>query len=80
MAYQIKKLGLLVLFLVLAAGSCFAAQKIDGIYYELSWEGTAKVEPCPEGEEKYAGVVTIPASVTVDGNTYSVNAYLPLSV
>ncbi len=51
-----------------------AATKIDGIYYNLNSNGTAKVTNRCNGCSTYSGNIIIPPSVTYDGKTYSVTS------
>ena len=46
--------------------------KYDGIYYEF--DKTTKQATVISGDEKYTGIVNIPANVTYNGETYSVTS------
>ena len=49
--------------------------EIDGIWYNLvSKAKQAEVISNPDGETKYSGSITLPATVTYDGVTYSVTS------
>lgn len=46
---------------------------VDGIYYAFNGDGTSvSVTYGPDGEGTYSGNVTVPASVSIGGKTYSV--------
>ena len=47
--------------------------KVDGIYYNILENKTNEVE-VTEGTYEYTGIVTIPATVTYNGTTYSVTS------
>ena len=76
-----KKLFAFFLALVASMSTAFAHDaEIDGIYYNLntsfippmSFNYTATVTYCGDYDNKYAGSVVIPSSVTYNGTTYSV--------
>ena len=46
--------------------------EIDGIYYYIPLFNTDQTVHVTNGESEYRGSITIPATVTYDGNTYSV--------
>ena len=54
---------------VVFSTSALAYVKIDGIYYDINYNKTAKVIP---GEEKCSGEVVILSSITVQGKEYTV--------
>ena len=67
-----KKFFFLLVFLHCCVGQGMAQTLIDGIYYNLDSEsGTAEVS---SGWPKYSGDITIPASVTYLGTSYSVTS------
>ena len=65
---------LFFLFLALLATTCLWAQdfEVDGIYYNYL-DGN-NVEVTHHSYEEYSGAVTIPASITYNGTTYSVTS------
>ena len=78
-----KKLRLLfsALALLLCSTSLLAHDfAVDGIYYQITSEEDLTVEVTFEGDERwffsdeYFGSVTIPETVTYNGNTYSVTS------
>ena len=46
--------------------------EVNGIYYNITSEADKTVEVTYSGSNSYSGAVTIPESVTYNGNTYSV--------
>ena len=63
---------LLLLAVLLPAAAAAHDFEVDGIYYNyLDVQGTVEVTISPD---RYSGKVTIPATVTYNGSTYSVTA------
>ncbi len=54
-------------------GNVYQGVTIDGIFYNLAEDGMLATV-IANAAEKYSGDITIPASVTYEGNTYQVNA------
>ena len=74
-----KKLFTLLLALVATTALWAEDFEVDGIYYNILIDKTNEVEVTflgPKGSayEEYSGSVTIPASVTYNGTTYSVTS------
>ena len=75
-----KKLFTLLLALVASVGTMFASNmEVDGIWYDFDWSTqTASVTyqgySYDDYSDEYSGTVTIPASVTYNGTTYSVTS------
>ena len=62
----------LILSVVFSTSASAYDVKVDGIYYNLiSKSKTAEVT---SGEDKYAGDVVIPSSITVEGKEYTVTS------
>ena len=62
-------------FLLCLFGQGFAQEFIGGIYYNLDADNlTAKVTSTPDGVDKYSGSISIPESVTYEGEEYSVTS------
>ena len=68
-----KKLVTLLLALVATTALWAADFEVDGIYYDILTDKTNEVE-VTSGSSEYRGSVTIPASVTYNGTTYSVTS------
>ena len=68
-----KKLFVFLFSLILSVvfSTSASAVKIDGIYYYIFYNESAKVT---YGEEKYSGEVIIPSSITVEGKEYPVTS------
>ena len=65
----------LLTFLLCLFGQGFARTLIDGIYYNLDANNlTAEVTLTPSGLANYSGSITIPESVTYEGEEYSVTS------
>ena len=73
---QILKLSLLLLALLLPATATAHDFEVDGIYYNItnSTEKTVAVTYKTLNNNDYSGDVTIPATVTYNGSTYSVSS------
>ena len=74
-----KKLFTLLFALVATTALWAADFKVDGIYYNLLTDKTNEVEvtrgsPNSDYGDEYSGSVTIPATVTYKGTTYSVTS------
>ena len=70
---SMKKLFVFLFSLILSVvfSTSASAVKIDGIYYKVFSNETAKVT---SGEEEYSGEVVIPSSITYKGKEYTVTS------
>ena len=66
-----RKSILLALFTLVTMGSKAYDFSVDGIYYNIT-DKNGKVVEVTSGDTKYSGSVTIPATVSNDGTTYTV--------
>lgn len=67
-----KLLSFLILMLLLPMVASADAVEIDGIYYNLIPKG--KIAEVTSNPQKYHGVVTVPETITYDGEDYSVKS------
>ena len=70
-----KRIYLFTFLLCLFGQGAVAQTLIDGIYYNLDADYlTAEVTSTPDGVDKYSGSISIPESVTYEGEEYSVTS------
>lgn len=71
---ELRKLFVAVSLFALQCGITASAydSEVDGIYYNL--DNTALTASVVSGDDAYSGDVTIPSSVTIDDQTYSVTS------
>ena len=67
-----KKIILLVLIALVTMGAKAYDFSVDGVYYNVI-DKSGKVVEVTKGDAKYSGSVTIPATVSSDGVTYTVS-------